>query len=510
MNTKLLEKTKSICPECFKQGKIKKIDAQIIEEDGKVWMKKECPVHGAFKSIYFSDSKFYSKWIKYQVTGKGPDNVKIKPLPEPSKLYPKHFSQTVLANLMVTNRCNLRCSYCFMNAGAAGYIYEPSLPMLKKMMKQVREEKPVPCKALQLTGGEPTIRNDLIEIVKLAKEMGFAHIQLNTNGIRLSEEPEYCQKIRNAGVNTIYMSFDGVSQQTNPWIEQNKKAVENLRKANLGVVLVPTVIADSNLKEVGDIVKYAIENIDIVRGVNFQPISFCGRAGFISDKLRKRKRVDYVGLFEVLEKTFDGQLTRDDFYPVPFVYPISKLIEKLRGEPQVELTAHPGCGGATYIFIQGKKIIPITRFIDVEKFMQLIQKQTGKSGPFYRTRVTASFIKNISQCIVQDKIPEGLDIKKILVGVITKGRYGSLGKFHQNALFIGSMWFQDAWNLNLERLERCLVHYSTPEGVVPFCAYNGLGYGDKIRKKYSLPIQEWEKKTNKKFKDDLWQGGPIS
>jgi len=465
---KLLEKTKSVCPECFKEGKINKIDAQIVEEDGKIWMKKECPLHGAFKSIYFSDPKLYYKWMRYQVVGRGVENVKIKPLPTTIKpetvggeLYPKHFSQTVLANLMVTNRCNLRCSYCFMNAGAAGYIYEPSLEMLKKMMRQVRLEKPVPCKALQLTGGEPCIREDLIEIIKMAKRMGFVHIQLNTNGIRLSEEPEYCRKIKEAGVNTIYMSFDGVSKKTNPWIDQNKKAIENLRKAKLGVVLVPTVIADSNLKEAGEIVKYALENIDVVRGVNFQPISFCGRAGFVPEKARKRKRVDYAALFGVLEKTFPGQLSRDDFYPVPFVYPISKLVEKLKGEPQVEFTAHPGCGGATYVFVQNGKLIPITRFIDVEKLRQFIQEQAKKSGPFYRTRVIAAFMKSLPQFLVQEKIPKGLDIKEILVSAITQGKYTALGKFHQKTLFIGSMWFQDIWNLNLERLKRCVIHYAT-------------------------------------------------
>ena len=379
----------------------------------------------------------------------------------------------------------------------------------------VKNEKPVPCKAVQLTGGEPCIRQDLIEIIKMAKDMGFVHIQLNTNGIRFSEDFEYCKNIKDAGVNTIYMSFDGISQKTNPWIEQNKKAVINLRKANLGVVLVPTIIADSNLEEAGEIVKYAIENMDIVRGVNFQPISFCGRAGSTPDKIRKRKRVDYVKLFEVLEQTFDGQITRQDFYPVPFVFPISKLVEKLKGEPQVELAAHAGCGGATYVFIQNKKLVPITRFIDVEKLMQFVQEQSEISGHFYkghfyRGRVAMAFIKNISKFLIPDKIPDGLDIKNILIGAITKGKYEALGKFHNKSIFIGSMWFQDVWNLNLERLKRCIVHYSTPEGVVPFCAYNGLGYGDQIREKYSISIKEWEEKTGKNFKDDLWKGGPIS
>ena len=508
---KILEKTESICPECFKKNIIKKIDAQVIEQNNKIYIQKECPIHGKFKAIYFADSKIYYKWMKYKVDGDGIDNVKIKNVPDTEpKFYPKHLSQTLLANIIVTNRCNLRCKYCFMNAGASGYIYEPPIKLLKKMMKQVRDEKPVPCKALQITGGEPTIREDIIEIIKMGKSMGFTYIQLNSNGIRLSESVEFCKKVKNAGVNSVYMSFDGMSKQSNPWIEQNKKAVENLRKARLGVVLVPTVIKNSNLDEAGEILKYAIENIDIVRGVNFQPISFCGRAEYHSDEIRKAERVDYIDLFNVLEKSFNGKIDRNDFYPTPFVYPISKLVEKLTKQKQVEFTAHPGCGGATYLFADNGNIVPITKFIDVEKFMEFMGKQANATELFYKTKITAAFLKNISNFIIKDKIPKKLGLKKIFINAILKNDYKALTSFHHKALFVGTMWFQDVWNLNFDRLKRCVIHYSTPDGVVPFCSYNSLGYGDKIRKKYSMSIKEWEKKTNKKMKDDLWTNGPIS
>ena len=270
---KELEKTQSICPECFKKGKINKIDARIIEVKGKVWITKECPEHGLFKSIIFNDAAVYHKWMRHEVTGDGVSNVEIKSWLSPEQqLYPEHKSQTVLTNLMLTNRCNLRCSYCFMNAGASGYVYEPSLEQLREMMKQTREEKPVSCKAVQLTGGEPTIRDDLFEIVKMAKELGFSHIQLNTNGIKLAESVEYCREIKKAGVRTVYLSFDGISTKTNPWVRQNKKAVENLREAEMtSIVLVPVAMR-KNINELADIIKYAAKNIDVIRGVNFHHI----------------------------------------------------------------------------------------------------------------------------------------------------------------------------------------------------------------------------------------------
>ena len=162
---KVLEKTESICPECLKEGKINKIKAEVIEENGKVYLTKKCKKHGPFKSIIFSDAKLYHKWMKYKVDGDGVSNIEIKSWLSPlEKLYPKHLSQSVLTNIMLTNRCNLRCSYCFMNAGASGYVYEPSMEELRKLMKQARDEKPVGSKAIQLTGGEPTGNGSLFPI----------------------------------------------------------------------------------------------------------------------------------------------------------------------------------------------------------------------------------------------------------------------------------------------------------------------------------------------------------
>jgi len=506
---KELEKIESVCPACYQEGKVHKISASVIEEDGKIWITKKCKKHGSFKDIYFSDADVYKKWIKYEVTGESAPDVKTKFFNEPA-LYDKHKSQTVLTNLMATNRCNLRCSYCFMNAGAAGYVYEPTLDQLRDLMIQARTERPMGSKAIQITGGEPTVREDLFDIVRMAKGVGFSHIQVNTNGIKLAESADYCQRLKDEKVNTIYMSFDGITKETNPWIEQNKKAIENLRKVNLKVVLVPVLIGGKNLHETGKIVRFALDNMDIVRGVNFQPISFCGRVTKIKDKKRDVQRVDYVQMMAEIEKEFGGQISRDDFYPVPFVFPISKLIELLKGETQVEFTAHPGCGGATYIFYDDGKPIPITRFVDAEGLLNFVNKQSGKKGPLKKLRVAASFLKNIDNFVDYDKAPKGFDLKQILKDAAIGGSYDSLRGFHYKSLFVGSMWFQDAWNLNIDRLKRCVIHYTTLEGIVPFCSYNGLGYGDKIREKHSTPIKEWENQTGKKIKDDLRKDVPLT
>ncbi len=503
----ILEKTRSICPECFRQdGEVKELEAELVEEGGSIYIRKECEEHGPFQSLMFSDAEDYKRWAKYKREGKGIEGVHVENL----SLYDTHNSQSVLTNLTVTNRCNLRCSYCFANAGSQGFIYEPSLDEIQKMVDQASHEKPVPSKAIQITGGEPTVRDDLFEICDIAREAGFVHIQLNTNSIKLAESKEYCKKILDHGVNTIYMSFDGVTKETNPWIEQNKQAIQNLREIGFrSVVLVPVAMQD-NIDEIVDIIEYAKDNIDIVRGVNIQPIAFTGRLENIVDEYREKRRVDYSTLMEKIEEDSGGQITKKDWYPVPFVYPISKLIENLKDEKQVEFTAHPNCGAATYIFIDGDRMVPITRFFDVEGFMELIEELSEKKGIVKKARIAASMMKNVSKYVDKEKAPKGFSARKLLVNAVVQGDYSSIGKFHHKTLYLGTMWFQDVWNLDLDRLQNCVIHYTTPEGMVPFCTYNGLGVGQKIMEKHSISIDEWKERSGKTLRDDLWKNGPIS
>ena len=245
----LIKKTRTLCPSCNTV-----IDAEIVEEEGKIWLKRTCKEHGDFKNLYWSDPVMYKRFAKYDAIGAGVSNPQnIAPqenCPSSCGLCNNHHSQTLLANIDLTNRCNLDCEFCFANARACGFIYEPTFDEIVKMLTLLRDQKPVPAPAVQFSGGEPTMRSDLAKIISKAKEVGFPQVQIASNGVRLAKEPEYAKELKDAGLNTVYLHFDGVTPKTNPFLAIHKKAVENLNEVKLGIVLVPTIIRGKNDHEI--------------------------------------------------------------------------------------------------------------------------------------------------------------------------------------------------------------------------------------------------------------------
>ena len=495
-------KTSSLCPECLKI-----LEAEVYEEDGKVMIRKVCPDHGEFVDVYWSDVEMFKRASRYRHDGLGIWNpiTKNERCPFSCGLCNLHKSHTALLNIVLTNRCNLACWYCFFYAKRAGYVYEPTIEQIVNMVRVAKNLKPVGCNAVQLTGGEPTLRDDLIEIIRAIKAEGIDHIQLNTNGILLALQPDLALKVREAGVNTVYLSYDGVDEHTNPKNHKEvPKILENCRKAGLGIVLVPTIINTVNDHQLGDIIRFASDNIDIVRGVNIQPVSLIGR---ISKEERKRYRITIPDVIKRIEEQTNYEITRDDFYPVPCVTAISHFVEALTGRPQYEFTCHFACGMATYVFKVNGKLIPITRFVDVDGLFEYLNEKAEeiKNSKIKSIKALKSII-DLRRFVDLDKAP--FDITKILFDILVKHDYSSLGEFHVRALFIGMMHFQDLYNYDIERVKRCVIHYGTPDGrIIPFCAFNVLPeiYKDKIHAKYGIPIKEWEKKTGKKLKDDIYR-----
>ena len=496
--------TGSLCPECLRI-----IRARIYEEDGKIWITKKCPKHGSFTDLYWGDAESYLRVQKFSHDGKGIKNPNVKKAPVCPKtcgLCSLHRTHTALGNVVVTNRCDLQCFYCFFYAKAMGYVYEPDLEKIREMLRSMRSEKPVGCNAVQLTGGEPLLRDDLLDIVRIAKEEGYTHVQLNTNGIRLASNPKLVKKLRETGVNTVYLSFDGTTPKTNPKNHYEAPFVlENCRKAGLGVVLVPTVIKTVNDGEVGNILKFGLKHIRVVRGVNYQPVSLVGR---ITKAEVRKYRITIPEVINLLSEQ-TGIVEPEDFYPIPTVTPLTHFVESLTNLPKYELSTHFVCGMATYLFKDGRKVIPITRFVDVEGLMEYLDEKAGeiRSGK-NRYWVASKVLFKLRSFIDREKQPKNINLAKILFRILVRGDYSSLGELHHRTLFVGLMHFMDLWNYDIERVKRCCIHYAQPDGkIVPFCAFNVIPewYRDRIQERYSLPIKEWERVTGKKLRDDLYR-----
>ncbi len=502
---RLLRKTRSICPECNRV-----IDAEIFERDGVVYIGKTCPKHGYFEDVYFGSYEMYERFSKYARDGRGIENPRtVVPnitCPASCGLCSNHLSHTALANIVLTNRCDLNCWYCFFYAEKAGYIYEPTIDQIRRMVRNLLNEKPIHGVAVQLTGGEPTLREDLIDIIKAIKEEGITHIQLNTDGVNLSRKPELCKQVREAGVNTLYVSFDGVTPETNPknyW--EIPGLLNNCRQAGLGIVLVPTVIKGVNDHEVGDMLRFAFYNMDIVRGINYQPVSLTGR---VPRHERERFRITIPEVIQRIEEQTNGEVKQEDWFPVPAAMPLSRFIEAWTGEPKYELTTHFACGAATYIFNDNGRMVPITRFVDVDGLLKFFEDKAEKiERGENKYLVGLSVMLNLHRFIDRSKMPSGLNLTRLLINIILKHDYSALGQLQMKSLFVGMMHFMDKYNHDEERVRRCDIHYLTPDDrIIPFCTFNVIPewYRDRIQKKYGISIEEWEKRTGKKLKNDYY------
>ncbi|MCW3996687.1 MAG: radical SAM protein [Candidatus Bathyarchaeota archaeon] len=484
-----IKPTKSLCPECLKP-----IDATIYEDEGKVFIKKACPEHGQFQELYWSDYDQYMRAEKFRFDGDGLENPrteKKKGCPYDCGICPEHKSHTALAIIDVTNRCNLKCPVCFANASAAGYVYEPTAEQITSMLENLHNNKPVPATALQFSGGEPTIRNELFDFIRKAKEIGFKHVEVNTNGVRLAADPEYAKKLKEAGVSTIYLQFDGLTPEVYKFIrgldllDTKMKAIENLRKAGYdSIVLVVTLVKGVNDQQLGDIIKFAAKNFDVIRCVNVQPVSLCGR---LPQQQRENMRITIPDFMRLIEEQTSGDIKVSDFYPVPVVVPVSKAVGAIKDKRYVEFTAHPHCGMATFAFVENGKITPITRYGNIEKFVGTLKGVYADATKGHKSKAKIRLVGSARH--IQFNF-----LRKYVLKVLMDGDYSSLGDFARQALMVSSMHFMDPYNFDLERVQRCVIHYAVPDGrIIPFCTMNSI-HRAEVEKKLGIPIKDWKDK----------------
>jgi len=495
--------TQSLCPECTQL-----IDARIFEDGGKVVMEKSCPQHGEFRDIVYSDVRLYLKMEEWTFgDNRGLENPAVTNAtrcPDDCGLCNLHTSHTGLANVDLTNRCNLTCPVCFANANASGYIYEPDFETIRKMLQALRDERPVAGRIVQFSGGEPTIYPRFFDVLRMAKEMGFSHLQAATNGLKFTDL-EFAEQAKEAGLHTLYLQFDGVcddiyrrTRGESLW-EKKLKCIENVKKAGLKIVFVPTIVKGLNDHQIGDIIRLALEYIDCTSGISFQPVAFTGR---IARHELEAKRFTLSDFAHAVKEQTGIADPYEDWFPLSCVTPFSKLISALRGDPTTTLSCHPHCSLGTYLFVdQDRHAVPVTQFIDVGPMLQemdLLARKAEKRKIQFFTKLSAW--NSLRKFFHEEKAPKGLTFNKFLQTLqgMTDKRYGRGDKeqkgFTYRTLMLAGMHFMDSYNYDVERVKRCVIHYAAPNGLIyPFCAYNsGPVYRERIEKEFSVPLEREE------------------
>jgi uncharacterized radical SAM superfamily Fe-S cluster-containing enzyme len=422
--------TQSLCPVC-----LRRIVAHRIEEHGSVYLKKTCPEHGDFKVlIWRQNARHYIDWAKGSIRGSGAIRHYtdiVKGCPYDCGLCPEHRTRACTVVLEVTNNCNLACPVCFAGAEKKQNP-DPGIDVIRGMYEAALQGVGV-C-TVQLSGGEPTLRDDLPEIARLGREIGFKHILINTNGIRIADDIDFLARLKDSGAGTIYLQFDGVSDDVYRHIRgQNlfdikTRAIANCSLINIGVVLVPTIIPGINDHQIGDIIQFAKEWIPVVKGVHFQPVSYFGRYPHMP---KDSDRITIPDIITALETQTRGELKETNFVP-----------------RQVE-EAHCGFSGVFILSGEGK----------LEALTSNSIGETENQNPTREIpeEATRKFMEQHWQ--INDCCQPG-------------DRSDFIEQLLQYNLTISGMPFQDVWNIDLERLRSCCIQVVTQDKrIIPFCAY---------------------------------------
>lgn len=489
--------TKSLCPHCLKV-----IDARVFEKDGKILIEKRCAKHGRFLGTYWSDAEMFKRFLRYQPGGSPIDNPnakKSKGCPFDCGLCSGHQTHTMLANIDVTNRCNQNCPICFANSATAGYLYEPSMEQIRGMLQMLRDERPTPTGAVQFSGGEPTMHPRIVEIIMMAKDMGFDTVMMATNGVKIAQDADFAKRLKQAGLRVAYLQFDGITPE--PYIAARgynalpvkRKAVENLAKARIATVLVPTVVKGVNDDQLGGIIDYAFRNVESVKAVNFQPVSFTGRID--ANELESR-RITVPDVIKLVEKQTDGRIKKDDWLPVPAVEPLEMLLEKIFKQRTAKTATHAHCGAGVYIFEKDGSYVTLNSFVDLEKARRIVLDEVSAKGGLAKELenvagglgMKLSVMIKLAGIVDTSAAPKYFDWKEPIKATVLHP--GSIpNDIARNGMFVGCMHFMDPYNFDVERVERCCIHYATPDKrIIPFCSYNTL-HREGVEKRFSVKFQ---------------------
>src|SRR5215831_6876943 len=397
--------TDSLCPRCVKEvrtaifdgtrsvselieGKPAEIKAQILEQDGQIVMKKTCEKHGTFTDVMAIDPQWLQR-IERLYPGRD-----FKAPPTPLR---EHGSSSIqygrgsVLTVDLTNRCNMMCDPCFMDANQVGFVHELAWEEVQKILDDSMSIKPRRQMSVQYSGGEPTLSPHFLDAIRYARKIGYFAVQCATNGLRFAEEPGFAKKAKEAGLRMAYLQFDGIGNEANSHrkignlFDVKLRAIEELAAAGIDVILVVTVVGGVNNDQVGKILQFAVDNPEKITVVSFQPVSFTGRDEDIDDETRTRQRYTLSHLaHDVKSQTGIGEPMRD-WYPLSASGPLSDLKDVLGGLESewgsFKCGCHPNCGIGTILFVnkKTKQMVPLSQFLDMEQLLDDVKAITDSA-----------------------------------------------------------------------------------------------------------------------------------
>ncbi len=530
--------TDSLCPKCVPEirkeildGKlpyevllnqpIGEIKAQVIERDDKILMVKDCPKHGHFEDVMAIDTAFF-RHLEEVFPGRDIRAHNDEKLHNHGTSTVKYGRGAVLT-IDLTNRCNMMCDPCFMDANQVGFVHELTWEEIKMVLDNAISIKPKRQMSVQFSGGEPTLSPYFLDAVAYSRKVGYNSVQAATNGIEFAKSPEFCRQAAEAGLRYAYLQFDGIGNAANSHravgnlFDVKLRAIENLHSAGVDIVPVTTIVNGINNEQVGHIIQFALDNPKKISFLSFQPVSFTGRDEEITDERRQAQRYTLSHLaHDVKSQTGLGEPTRD-WFPISFMSTFSDWADLTHGPNadwgSLSCGCHPNCGVGMAVMIdkETKEAVPVTAFLNGDH----IAKDVAKVNDAARGK----FLSNLGMALALArnydpfKAPKHFRFTDLLKKFdktfgATKSaaqRYGKsdptrteqdIAKRRQdrwNFLFIAGMWFQDLFNYDFRRTEQCIIPYATQEGEISFCAYNtGVGWRNIIEKMHmTATLTKW-------------------
>jgi 7,8-dihydro-6-hydroxymethylpterin dimethyltransferase len=531
--------TDSLCPKCvpearkkildgnlpveiLKNEKVGEIKATIVERDGKIVMLKECPVHGLFEDVMSVDPAF-SQHLEDVFPGRDIRAHNDAALHNHGSSTITHGRGSVLT-IDLTNRCNMMCDPCFMDANQVGFVHELSWEEIKTMLDNAISIKPRRQLSVQFSGGEPTLSPHFIRAIHYCRELGYQSVQAATNGIEFAKRPDFCKEAADAGLRYAYLQFDGIGNEANSHravgnlFDVKLRAIENLYKAGVDIVPVITLVNGINNEQVGAVVRFALDNPKKIPFLSFQPVSFTGRDEEVTDERRKAQRYTLSHLaHDVKRQTGLGEPTRD-WFPISFMSTFSDFADLVHGPQaqwgQLSCGCHPNCGVGMAVMCdkETKEYVPVTAFLNADQ----LAKDVAKINDAARGRTLS--VLGVSLALLRNynpyAAPKHFKLTDLIAkfdkcfGMTRKSQAGGYGKVtgdrtladiqkrradRWNFLFVAGMWFQDLFNYDFRRTEQCIIPYATQEGEISFCAYNtGVGWRQIVEKMHmTATLTKW-------------------